>query len=113
MFLETFLGFLVVIFIVYFFIGIEMPGISWFSPGKWSFCASNGKISEFKTCDNKFTWTSCSQKEQEGKVILSEISCFCEWSSNFHQNSGAICIAGKVKSMKYIKNQNEVCSGQR
>ena len=81
MFLETFLGFLVVIFIVYFFIGIEMPGISWFSPGKWSFCATNGKISEFKTCANKFTWTSCSQKEQEGKLTLSKISCF--FAKNF------------------------------
>ena len=108
MFLETFLGFLVVIFIVYFFIGIEMPGISWLSPGKWSFCATNGKISEFKTCANKFTWTSCSQKEHEGKLTLSKISCFCEWRSNSHQNSGAICIAdkvsnGKVENKKYHK----------
>ena len=79
MFFETSLGLLVVIFLVYFFIGIEMPGISWFSPGKWSFCATNGKIAEFKTCDNKFTWTSCSQKEHEGKLILSKITTenFC------------------------------------
>ena len=76
MFLETFLGFLVVILLVYFFIGIEMLGINWFSPGKWSFCGTNGKISEFKTCANKFTWTSCIQKEKEGKWTLGKAICF-------------------------------------
>ena len=74
-----------------------MPGISWFSPGKWSFCASNGKISEFKTCDNKFTWTSCSQKEHEGKLSAAFLSGY---PIPIRIPEPYVCIADKVSNAK-------------
>ena len=53
-------------------IGIETTWIDLLNTGKWSFGASTRKITEFKTCGNKFTWTPCSQKEQEGKAYVKE-----------------------------------------
>ena len=84
MILEIFIGLLALVFIVYYLIGIETTWINLLNPGKWSFGVPTRKITEFKTCDNKFVWTPCSQKEQKGKPFVTE------WVHLFHKASDGV-----------------------